>query len=106
VGVAPCAPHRPAIGYVPQKVHLDPDIPLRARDLVALGIDGHRYGIRLPVRGRRALVEEALAAVEADRFADARVGTLSGGEQQRVLIAHALAAVVAGRAAGQPRPGQ
>jgi len=81
---------RRAVGYVPQKTMLDPDVPLRARDLVALGIDGNRFGIPLPSRRKRAMVEEMLAAVGAEHFADARVGTLSGGEQQRVLIAHAL----------------
>ena len=79
-----------AIGYVPQKVLFDPDIPLRTRDLVALGLDGERPGIPLPSRRRRALVEEMLEAVDATDFADARIGNLSGGEQQRVLIAHAL----------------
>jgi zinc/manganese transport system ATP-binding protein len=79
-----------AVGYVPQKFLLDPDIPLRARDLVALGLDGHRLGLPLPSRGRRARIEEMLAAVGAEAFADKRVGRLSGGEQQRVLIAHAL----------------
>jgi len=78
------------VGYVPQKIELDPDMPLRARDLVGLGLDGHRFGIPLPSRGRRELVEETLHAVGAAAFADARVGTLSGGEQQRVMIAHAL----------------
>ncbi len=78
------------IGYVPQKILLDPDLPIRARDLVGLGLDGHRLGIPLPSRGRRRLVDEMLQAVGAAPFADARVGTLSGGEQQRVLIAHAL----------------
>ncbi len=86
----PRARRTQAIGYVPQKVLLDPDMPMRARDLVALGLDGHRYGIRLPASGRAAAVREMLHAVDADRFADARVGNLSGGEQQRVLIAHAL----------------
>jgi zinc/manganese transport system ATP-binding protein len=79
-----------SIGYVPQKVPLDPDMPIRARDLVALGLDGNRFGVALPSRRRAAAVEEMLASVEAERFADARVGLLSGGEQQRVLIAHAL----------------
>jgi zinc/manganese transport system ATP-binding protein len=78
------------VGYVPQKVLLDPDMPMRARDLVALGIDGSRYGLRLPSRQRDQTVREMLHAVDAERFADARVGNLSGGEQQRVLIAHAL----------------
>ena len=82
----------PLIGYVPQKFLLDPDMPLRARDLVGLGLDAHRFGIPLPSRARRALINENLAAVDAERFADARVGELSGGEQQRVLIAHALIA--------------
>jgi zinc/manganese transport system ATP-binding protein len=78
------------IGYVPQKVAIDPDTPIRARDLVTLGIDGERYGVRLPSAARRARVDEMLDAVGAGPFADARVGTLSGGELQRVLIAHAL----------------
>jgi zinc/manganese transport system ATP-binding protein len=78
------------IGYVPQKILLDPDMPLRARDLVGLGLDGHRLGIPLPSARRRSQVDEMLQAVGADRFGDTRVGLLSGGEQQRVLIAHAL----------------
>ena len=81
---------RATAAYVPQKFELDPDLPVRARDLVALGIDGNRFGFPLPSRERRELVRQMLRAVDAERFADARVGELSGGEQQRVLIAHAL----------------
>jgi zinc/manganese transport system ATP-binding protein len=81
---------RPTIGYVPQRITLDPDMPLRARDLVALGIDGQRYGLPWPSSARRRLVDEMLDSVDAARFAESRVGNLSGGEQQRILIAHAL----------------
>jgi len=79
-----------SVGYVPQKFLLDPDMPLRGRDLVGLGLDGHRLGLPLRSRGRRQLVDEMLDAVDARGFADGRVGLLSGGEQQRILIAHAL----------------
>jgi zinc/manganese transport system ATP-binding protein len=84
--------HRPGadVGYVPQKFLLDPDMPLRGRDLIALGLDGHRLGLPLPSKARRARVQEMVDAVDARQFADARVGQLSGGEQQRILIAHAL----------------
>jgi zinc/manganese transport system ATP-binding protein len=86
----PRSRRNPLIGYVPQKFLLDEDMPLRARDLVGLGIDAHRLGIPRPSRARRARIQEMLDAVDAGAFADARVGQLSGGEQQRVLIAHAL----------------
>jgi zinc/manganese transport system ATP-binding protein len=80
-----------AVGYVPQQKSMDAVTPLRARDLVAMGIDGHHWG--LPHRGRadRRRVSEALAEVGADSYADAPIGLLSGGEQQRVRIAQALA---------------
>jgi zinc/manganese transport system ATP-binding protein len=90
VGGRPLDRHNPIIGYVPQKVFFDPDMPLRARDVVGLGLDGHRLGIPLRGGGRRQAVDRMLAAVDATHLADARVGNLSGGEQQRVLIAHAL----------------
>jgi zinc/manganese transport system ATP-binding protein len=78
------------IGYVPQKIFLDPNIPLRGRDLVALGLDGHKFGIPLLNKKRKSLVNEMLEAVDALRYADSPVGKLSGGEQQRLLIAQAL----------------
>jgi zinc/manganese transport system ATP-binding protein len=78
------------IGYVPQKLLIEPDMPLRVRDVVALGIDGNRLGVPFPSRARRELVDQTLRSVGADGYADARVGELSGGEQQRVMIAHAL----------------
>jgi zinc/manganese transport system ATP-binding protein len=81
---------RGLVGYVPQKIQLDPDMPVRARDLVGLGLDGNRLGIPFPSRQRRQRVDEMLEAVDATRFARERVGNLSGGEQQRVMIAHAL----------------
>ncbi|HET6963346.1 MAG TPA: ABC transporter ATP-binding protein [Acidimicrobiales bacterium] len=95
VGGRPLDRRSPKVGYVPQKISLDPEMPMRARDLVALGVDGHRLGFPLPGRShrsadRQARVEEALDAVGATAFADHRVGRLSGGEQQRVMIAHAL----------------
>lgn len=78
------------IGYVPQKVFLDSNIPLRGRDLVALGLDGHKFGFPLPSREKRRHVDEILKAVDAEKFADSPVGKLSGGEQQRLFIAQAL----------------
>ena len=82
--------NKSSIGYVPQKLVIDPDMPLRARDVVSLGLDGHRLGFGFPSRRRRDLIDKTLCDVGAEKYADARVGELSGGEQQRVLIAHAL----------------
>jgi zinc/manganese transport system ATP-binding protein len=90
VGGSERSSRNPLVGYVPQKITLDPDMPVRARDLVGLGLDGHRLGVPLRSSARRARIDEALHSVGAMEFADQRVGRLSGGEQQRVMIAHAL----------------
>jgi zinc/manganese transport system ATP-binding protein len=79
-----------AIGYAPQHRTLEADLALRARDVVGFGLDGHRWGPGWPNRHRTALIEQALEEVNARSFADAPVGQLSGGEQQRLLIAQAL----------------
>jgi zinc/manganese transport system ATP-binding protein len=82
---------RGLIGYLPQKVNLDPDVPLRARDVIALGLDGGKLGARLYQSAHNtALVEEMIHDVGAEAFADSRIGELSGGQQQRVLLGHAL----------------
>jgi zinc/manganese transport system ATP-binding protein len=80
----------PEIGYVPQQKGFDRDLPLRGTDLVALGLDGHRWGSVWPSRQRRAKVAAAISAVGASSYASAPLGDLSGGEQQRLRIAQAL----------------
>jgi zinc/manganese transport system ATP-binding protein len=78
------------VGYVPQQKSFDRDVALRGRDLVRLGLDGHRWGTGLPSRTVRHRVDRAIAAVGASGYASAPLGRLSGGEQQRLRIAQAL----------------
>ena len=80
-----------SVGYVPQQKSMDAATPLRARDLVGLGLDGHRWGMGRRSAADRRRIDEALRAVGAADYADAPIGLLSGGEQQRVRIAQALA---------------
>ncbi len=79
------------IGYVPQQRPLPRETPLRGRDIVGLGVDGHRFGLPFSRRKDRARIAELLTAVGADAFADRPVGLLSGGEQQRLRVGQALA---------------
>jgi zinc/manganese transport system ATP-binding protein len=78
------------IGYVPQQRVFDADLPIRGRDLVRFGLEGHRFGISLGTAAARRRVDAAIAAVDATAYRDAPVGLLSGGEQQRLRIAQAL----------------
>jgi zinc/manganese transport system ATP-binding protein len=84
------------IGYLPQRRSFDAGTRVRGLDLVRLGLDGTRWGFPLPARispsGRAAArrVEEAIELVDASAYASRPIGTLSGGEQQRLLIAQAL----------------
>lgn len=90
VGGRPVRRGNPTIGYVPQQQGLAPAAAgIRARDLIRLGVDGMSWGVRAR-RDAAARVEEVLTAVGASDYADAPLGMLSGGEQQRVRIAQAL----------------
>ena len=92
----PAARGNSAIGYLPQRRSFDADLRIRGRDLVRLGLDGARWGVPVPWVGRaRAAsgrVDEVVELVGASTYAHRPVGELSGGEQQRLLIAQALIA--------------
>jgi len=87
---------RGRIGYLPQRRSFDASTRVRGVDVVRLGLDGARWGLPLPAalsasaRAAAAKVDEVVELVGATAYAERPIGTLSGGEQQRLLIAQAL----------------
>ena len=77
------------IGYLPQRRHFEPGTRIRGIDLVRLGLDGARWGLPLRRAGGER-IERVLELVGASAYARRPIGSLSGGEQQRLLIAQAL----------------
>jgi zinc/manganese transport system ATP-binding protein len=80
----------PAIGYMPQFRSQAAQTALRGWDFVAAASDGHRWGLPLPDRRRRQMVEDAISLVGAENLAERPINSLSGGERQRLLLAQAL----------------
>jgi len=88
------------IGYLPQRRSFDPSVRIRGVDLVRLGMDGHRWGTPVPLLHRllapgrddhvRRRLDEVIDRVGATGYAGRPIGEISGGEQQRLLIAQAL----------------
>jgi zinc/manganese transport system ATP-binding protein len=87
------------VGYLPQRRNFDADLRIRAIDLVRLGIDGAHWGFPVPFARRLGIgnagayarrLAEVLQLVAAEAYANRPIGELSGGEQQRILIAQAL----------------
>lgn len=78
------------IGYIPQQKTFDRNLPIRGRDLVRLGLNGHRFGFARSSRHDLKRVNEVIHQVGASRYADKPLGVLSGGEQQRLRIAQSL----------------
>lgn len=67
------------LGYMPQKLHVDPVLPLTVRRLMTL-----------TRRASRGAILKALAEVRGDHLLENEVSGLSGGELQRVLLARAI----------------
>jgi len=93
---APPGNRRDQIGYLPQHRQLETAARIRARDIVRLGLTGSHWGVPLPFvrrevrRDEARRVDDAVELVGAEAYADRPFGELSGGEQQRILIAQAV----------------
>lgn len=81
-------PARPVISYVPQMLQVEPSLPLRVYEFLALGRKRPLWlgcSDKCRENGRRAL-----AMVDSEKLESRRLGELSGGEMRRVLLASAL----------------
>lgn len=83
------------VGYIPQNRAMDAGLPLRGRDLLHLGLDGHRFGLphllfSKASRDHKRRVTRMLEAVGATEYANKKVGSLSGGELQRLRVGQAV----------------
>jgi zinc transport system ATP-binding protein len=80
---------KPVVGYVPQRLDFDKGAPVSVMDLFAAGLSTRPacFGYSRKLRERAS---ESLSHVQADHLLERRLGDLSGGEMQRVLLALAL----------------
>jgi len=78
------------IGYIPQHRSVDLATPMRAIDMLKLGLDGHKFGLPLSNREANKKVQHILGCVDAFDLAGKRVGELSGGEFQRLRVGQAV----------------
>ncbi|MFZ0834006.1 MAG: metal ABC transporter ATP-binding protein [Mycobacterium sp.] len=89
----PVSAGRSNVGYIPQH-RTERGQTMRGRDLVQLGVDGHRWGLtgrRAARRQRDLAVQRALGEVGASHLDRTPLSVMSGGELQRLRIAQALA---------------
>ena len=82
----------PRIGYVPQQLPFDREMPLTVMDLMAATMQKRPVWMGIG-KNTRETVEQALSETQAEGLMKKRLGALSGGELQRVLLAMALCPV-------------
>lgn len=80
------------MAYIPQRSELDPIVPLRARDVVAMGVERGQSFLRpwLP-RQDRLRIDHAIAEMEVGHLERRLFRELSEGQKQRVLMARLMA---------------
>ena len=82
---------RRLVGYVPQREDVDWNFPVSAFDVVMMGRVPSMKFLRRPAHRDKELAWEALRTVGMEKFAETRIGGFSGGQQQRIFLARALA---------------
>ena len=79
------------IGYVPQVQKIDHHFPALVEDVVMMGMYSKIGAVRGPTNKDKNIVKKALHDVHMENFSKRPIGHLSGGQQQKVMIARALA---------------
>ncbi len=80
----------PRIGYVPQRHTIDEDTNIECFELVRLAYSANKWGFSLSPEKEKKATADALEAVGATDLAHKSLGSLSGGELQRIFLAEAL----------------
>jgi zinc/manganese transport system ATP-binding protein len=88
IDLAGLSPHD--VAYLPQAAEIDRSFPINVYDLVAMGLWRRTGAFGAVGRNERAIIEQAIAAVGLTGFEDRAIGTLSGGQIQRMLFARLL----------------
>ncbi len=74
------------MGYLPQKNSIDSQFPITISEVVAMGL----LGCKISRKERSFRIENMLEKVGLSSYVDAPIGTLSGGQLQRVLFCRAI----------------
>ncbi len=74
----------PLIGYVPQHLRFDPSLPLTGREMLSMPLH------RLPRKARQEPLAWAVDTFRLTSFLDQPVGTVSGGQLKRLMLARAM----------------
>ena len=82
--------HAKKIGYVPQQLPLDPDLPLTVAEFLSLKLCVSRFWFGARGPKMRGQIRAQLGEIGAAHLMERRLGRLSGGEFQRILVAYAL----------------
>jgi ABC-type Mn2+/Zn2+ transport system ATPase subunit len=87
----PLGNHKDCVAYVPQREEVDWRFPVTVSDVVMMGRYDHQNWIRRASLEDKQIVERSLAQMGVVHLAPRSISELSGGEQQRVFLARALA---------------
>ena len=82
---------RKRVAYVPQRANIDWNFPIIVKKTVLLGTYPRLGILKRPKRKDKEWAMECLRKVGMEEYANRQIGELSGGEQQRVFVARALA---------------
>jgi zinc/manganese transport system ATP-binding protein len=82
---------RRKVGYVVQNFYFDPFTPFTVEEVVMMGRYGKMGLLKRPSRSDREAASEAIRLLGIEDLASKTIGTLSGGQQQKTMIAHNIA---------------